>query len=366
MVILDDKSPSEKIQAQNIGKNKKSVYRLRFLILIIIFIGIFFISFLLGKYSISLSELFHILIWKTGELINISGDNEKQLWDTAAATVFLRVRLPRVLAAAMIGAALSAAGASYQGLFRNPMVSPDILGASSGAGFGAALALICSFGYFGVSISAFVSGLIAVFLAYGLSRASRIDSTLSMVLSGMMISSLFTAATSFLKLIADPNEQLPVITYWLMGSLSSIRMSDVIFLAIPISVGLILLYCLRWKLNLLTVEDEEAESMGINTRRLRLIVIVCATLVTAACVSVSGLIGWIGLVIPHFGRLLFGYDYRRLMPASILMGASFLIVVDDAARLITSSELPIGILTAFIGAPVFAWLILTGGMRREN
>ncbi len=185
-----------------------------------------------------------------------------------------------------------------------------------------------------------------------------------MVLSGMMVSSLFTSGTSFIKLIADPNEQLPAITYWLMGSLSSIRTSDVVFLVFPVLSGLTVLFCLRWRLNLLTLEDEEAESIGIDTGKLRMVVIICATLITAACVSVSGLIGWIGLVIPHFCRLMFGYDYRRLLPASAVMGAAFLIIVDDAARLITASELPIGILTAFIGAPVFAWLILTGGERR--
>ena len=269
-------------------------------------------------------------------------------------------------AAALIGAALSAAGAAYQGLFRNPMVSPDILGASSGAGFGAALAIWLAAGYFTISLAAFFAGLAAVLLAYVLGLASRINSTLSMVLAGMMVSSLFTAATSFLKLIADTDEVLPAITYWLMGSRSSIRPRNIPFLAVPVLLGLGGLLCLRWRLNLLTVSDEEAESMGVNVRCLRGIVIVCATLMTAASVAVGGLIGWVGLVIPHFCRLLFGYDYRRLLPAAALMGAGFLIVVDDVARLITTAELPIGILTAFVGAPVFAWLILTGGAKGER
>ena len=208
------------------------------------------------------------------------------------------------------------------------------------------------------------SRLIAVLLAYALGRASPIGSTLSMVLAGMMVSSLFTSATSFLKLIADTDEVLPAITYWLMGSRSSIRSKDLPFLAAPVLAGLAVLLCLRWRLNLLTVSDEEAESMGVNVQRLRAVVIVCATLMTAASVAVGGLIGWVGLVIPHFSRMLFGYDYRKMLPASALMGAAFLIVVDDAARLFTVSELPIGILTAFVGAPVFAWLILTGGGKR--
>jgi len=346
-------------------------YRLRFAVLGVLFAAVFFTSFLLGRYAVSPGDLTKILRWKlAGLLSRLPGQlgistQAAQPWDSAAATVLLQVRLPRVTAAALIGAALSAAGAAYQGLFRNPMVSPDILGASSGAGFGAALAILGGLSGFGISAAAFCAGLCAVFLAYALGRASRMNAMLAMVLAGMMVSSLFTAATSFIKLIADPEEQLPAITYWLMGSLSSIRGRDVGFLAAPVLVGLTVLLCLRWRVNLLTVGEEEAESMGVNTRRLRLTVILCATLMTAATVSVGGLIGWIGLVIPHFCRLLFGYDYRRLLPASALLGASFLIVVDDAARLLTTSEIPIGILTAFLGAPVFAWLILTGGGRRE-
>lgn len=351
---------------------RKSAYADRLILLAVCFVVVFFTSFLLGRYAISPSDLLRILWWKIAgglsRLLSLLHLPALKLpaptWDAAAATVFLQVRLPRVTAAALIGAALSAAGASYQGLFRNPMVSPDILGASSGAGCGAALAILCALGRFGITAAAFGFGLAAVLLAYALSRASRIDSMLSMVLSGMMISSLFTAATSFVKLAADPNEALPAITYWLMGSLNSVRGADAAFLAVPVAAGLFILWLLRWRINLLTVGEEEAESMGVNTRRLRLVVIACATLMTAACVAVSGLIGWIGLVIPHFCRLLFGYDYRRLLPASALLGATFLIVVDDAARLITTSELPIGILTAFVGAPVFAWLILTGGARR--
>jgi iron complex transport system permease protein len=316
------------------------------------FLIVFFGSFLLGRYPVSPLTLCRLLLAKVLPL--------EQTWTSGEEAAVL-LRLPRVAAAALVGAALSVAGASYQGLFRNPMVSPDILGASSGAGFGAAFAIWAGFGTLAISGSAFLSGLAAVLLAYGLGRASSINSTLSMVLSGMMVSSLFTAGTSFLKLIADTNEVLPAITYWLMGSLASVRQRDLLFLAVPVLGGLAVLLALRWRMNLLTVSDEEAESMGVDLRRLRAVVILCATLMTAASVAVAGLIGWIGLVIPHFCRLLFGYDYRKLLPASALMGAAFLIVVDDVARLAFVSELPIGILTAFIGAPVFAWLILTGG-----
>ncbi len=328
----------------------------RFVLLAVAVVCVFFGSFLLGRYPVTPLTM--------GKLILSRFVDIPVTWTEGAQAAFFQIRLPRVTAAALIGAALSAAGAAYQGLFRNPMVSPDILGASSGAGFGAALAILLGLGHFMISGWAFAAGLAAVLLAYVLGRSSRIESTLSMVLSGMMVSSLFTAATSFIKLIADTDEVLPAITYWLMGSLSSVRPKDIPFLAVPVLTGLAVLICLRWRLNLLTVSDEEAEGMGVNVQQLRAVVIVCATLMTAASVAVGGLIGWIGLVIPHFCRLLFGYDYRRLLPASALMGAGFLILVDDIARLVTVSDLPIGILTAFVGAPVFAWLILTGGGKR--
>jgi iron complex transport system permease protein len=324
----------------------------KFMMLIVFFVVVFFGSFLLGRYPVDPLTLGKLML---SRIIDIP-----QTWTSSEEAAFM-LRMPRVAAAALVGAALSTAGAAYQGLFRNPMVSPDILGASSGAGFGAAFAIWSAFGYFAISLSAFITGMAAVILAYALGRASRIESTLSMVLSGMMVSSLFNAGTSFLKLIADTNEVLPAITYWLMGSLSSVRQHDLLFLAVPVLLGLAVLMALRWRMNLLTVSDEEAESMGVDLRRLRAVVIMCATLMTAASVAVAGLIGWIGLVIPHFCRLIFGYDYRRLIPATALMGGAFLIVVDDVARLTFVSELPIGILTAFIGAPVFAWLILTGG-----
>ena len=268
--------------------------------------------------------------------------------------------------AVSIGAALSAAGASYQAMFRNPMVSPDLLGASTGAGFGAALGLLFGLGYGAITGLSFGFGLLAVLLAYLISRVSKIQTTLAMVLAGVMISSLFTSGTSFIKLVADPTDQLPAITYWLMGSLTSIKARDVQFAVLPILVGLIPLWLLRWRVNLLTVSEAEARSMGVDTTRLRVVVVLCATLMTAGSVAISGMIGWVGLVIPHFGRMIFGQDYRRLLPASSLLGATFLMVVDNLARTITTSEIPLGILTSFVGAPVFLYLILSGGTQRGD
>ena len=337
-------------------KTKK--FKIKFTILVVIFIVVFFGSFMLGRYPVSPLELMKIIL---SGIIDIP-----QSWPDAAENVIFQIRLPRVLAAAIIGAALSIAGVSYQGMFQNPMVSPDILGASSGAGFGAALAILLGAGYMGISVAAFLFGLAAVMLAYGISRVSRINATLAMILAGMMIGSLFTSCTSFVKLVADTEQTLPAITYWLMGSLVSIKPQDVAFAIVPIIAGSVPLFLLKWRMNLLTVGEEEAQAMGINTRALRLVVIVCATLLTASSVAISGMIGWVGLVIPHFCRMIFGYDYRKIIPASALFGATFLMVVDNIARLATTAEIPLGILTSFVGAPIFVYLILKGGTSREN
>ena len=341
---------------------------LRLSLLAVAFVAVFLASFCLGRYPLSPVTVCRILLYggirRLQALPLLSGlQNLTPTWEAAAETVVLNVRLPRVLAAVLIGAALSVAGAAYQGMFRNPMVSPDILGASAGAGFGAATAIYLGFGYAMISATSFVFGLAAVLLAWLVSRVSRVGEVLAMVLSGMVISSLFSAATSFIKLIADTESVLPAITYWLMGSLSSIRMEDLKYAHIPILAGLILLFLLRWRLNLLTAGDEEARSMGVNTTLLRTLIILSATLVTAASVSISGMIGWVGLVIPHFCRLLLGSNYKRLIPSAMLMGSTFLLVVDNVSRLAASTEIPIGILTSFIGAPVFVLLLLTGGAR---
>ena len=339
---------------------------MKFAILALGFCLVFFGSFWVGRYDVSPMQTLRILLdWllrtvSRGRLFLI------QTWQAREQAVVINVRLPRVAAAALVGAALSTAGCSYQGMFRNPMVSPDLLGASTGAGFGAALGLLFGLGYGAITGLSFGFGLLAVLLAYLISRVSKIQTTLAMVLAGVMISSLFTSGTSFIKLVADPTDQLPAITYWLMGSLTSIKARDVQFAVLPILVGLIPLWLLRWRVNLLTVSEAEARSMGVDTTRLRVVVVLCATLMTAGSVAISGMIGWVGLVIPHFGRMIFGQDYRRLLPASGLLGATFLMVVDNLARTITTSEIPLGILTSVVGAPVFLYLILSGGTQRGD
>lgn len=320
---------------------------------IALFIAVFLISFMLGKYPITPHELFTVF-W--GKLTD-----GPQTWSDDVELVIFKIRLPRILAGALIGAGLSAAGAAYQGLFRNPMVSPDVLGASAGAGFGASVSLYLGLGFAFVSINAFICGILAVTVAYIISTRVKQNPTLGMVLAGIMIGSLFTAGTSFIKLVADPNNVLPLITYWLMGSISSIRTSELAYASIPIVFGLIVLLGLRWKMNLLAMGDDEARSMGVNTKIMRVVIVIAATLISSACVSISGMIGWVGLVIPHFSRLAVGHDYRIMLPVSMLMGASFLMVVDNFARLLATVEIPIGILTAFIGAPFFLYLILDRG-----
>lgn len=342
----------------NILRAADKRYARRFAVLGAVFLAVLLGSLLVGRYALSPGQLVHMLWTRiTGGAVD---------WPISDDKVVFAVRLPRVAAAALVGAALAVSGAAYQGMFRNPMVSPDILGASTGAGFGAAVAILLGAGYFGISAAAFCCGLLAVAAAWLVSRLSKANQAVALILAGMMISSLFSAGTSFVKLAADTQQQLPAITYWLMGSLSSIKDKDVVFLAIPVALGMIPLFFLRWRMNLLTVGEEEAQSMGVNTRRLRGAVIVCATLLTSASVAVSGMIGWVGLVIPHFCRMLFGYDYRRLIPAGALFGAAFLLAVDDIARLVTTGELPLGILTAFVGAPLFLYLIATGGGRRVH
>lgn len=341
-------------------------YRLKLAVLGTACLLVFIVSFFIGRYGIDFPTVLKILADRFVRLVSFGKFGLKQTWTSAQQSIVVNIRLPRIAAAALVGASLATAGAAYQGMFRNPMVSPDILGASTGAGFGAALAILFGFSYSGITTLSFVFGMAAVLIAWLVSKSSRIQTTIAMVLAGVMVSSLFSAGTSFVKLVADTQSQLPAITYWLMGSLSSIKSSDLHFAAIPILVGLVPLFLLRWRINLLTVSEAEARSMGIETGRLRLLVIICATLMTSASVSVSGMIGWVGLAIPHFCRLIFGQDYRRLIPCSALMGAVFLMLVDNISRTISTAEIPLGILTAFIGAPVFLYLIITGGSARND
>ncbi|WP_240986699.1 FecCD family ABC transporter permease [Acididesulfobacillus acetoxydans] len=310
----------------------------------------FFLSFPLGRYGISPWLLLKVLAAKVFPL--------RHTWPATVDTVVFEVRLPRILAAMAVGAALSASGAAYQGMFKNPLVSPDILGASAGAAFGAALAIYYSWNITGIEVSAFLFGLMAVLLAYYLSRKIRHDPMLALVLAGILIGTLFTSFTSLIKYLADPYDKLPAITFWLMGSLAAVTPKDIATAAVPMFIGGLPLYLLRWRINVLSLGDEEAQALGLETGRLRLVVILCSTLMTAAAVSISGLVGWVGLIVPHLARMIVGPNYKVLLPASLFLGGAYLLLVDDLARTAASVEIPLGILTSLIGAPFFIYLLL--------
>lgn len=318
-------------------------------------LALFLLSFALGRYGVPLPQVVKILL---SDLLPI-----EQTWTDNMAIAVQNVRLPRILLACLVGCALSAAGTGYQTVFQNPMAAPDILGASSGACFGAALAILTGQSRVMVTVFAFLSSLLSVVLVYLVGSRTRGSRVVNLLLAGIMVGSLFSAGTSYIKLVADPSNQLPQITYWLMGSLSGTRIQTVTFAAACIFVGLLPLLLLRWRMNLLALSADEARAMGVNTDRLRLAVILSSTVLTASAVAVSGMIGWVGLVIPHLSRRIVGSDCRRLLPMSCIFGAGFLLLVDNIARTLAAVEIPIGILTAFVGAPFFLYLMLKGGDR---
>ena len=330
------------------GTNRKWLVNV---ILIALPIFLFFVSFMIGRYPLSPVEVIMAILAKFFPFIHVSA---------AASTVVWDIRLPRIMAALLVGAALSVAGASFQGTFKNPLVSPDILGVSAGAGFGAAIAILIIGIPIFTQISAFIWGMVAVTLTYIIARSIKSSQILVMVLSGMAIGSLFGALISLCKYMADPFEKLPQIVYWLMGSVAGASNKEVFIAAIPIILGISILLVLRWRLNILAMGDEEAKSMGIETQKLRFIIICCCTLITAAAVSISGIIGWVGLIIPHISRIIVGPDHKNLLPATICLGASFLLFVDNISRTLLITEVPIGILTAIIGAPFFLYLLRKG------
>lgn len=276
-------------------------------------------------------------------------------------TVLFAIRLPRVIAALTVGGALAAAGAAYQGMFRNPLVSPDILGVSSGAGLGAVLGIFLSLPVLAIQGMAFLGGIAAVGLVTAIAAAVRNrDAVLILVLAGVVVGALAGAATSLLKVLADPYDQLPAITFWLLGSLAAMQAEDILAAAPLVIAAILPLALLRWRINVLAMGDEEAKALGVDAGRLRITVVGCATLMTAAVVSISGVVGWVGLVIPHVARMIVGPNFATLLPASILLGAGYMVIVDTLARTIATVEVPLGILTAVIGAPVFIWLLARG------
>jgi iron complex transport system permease protein len=308
------------------------------------------LAFMVGRYPIGIGDVLSVL---GGKLIGRSGDVP-----AAVESVVLQVRGPRVLAAVLVGAALAVAGTAFQGLFRNPLVSPDILGASSGAALGAVIGIFFSLGLFGIQALAFVGGLAAVGAVYGIGSTMRArDPILVLVLTGVVIGALLGAGVGLVKYLADPYNQLPAMTFWLLGSLAATGPADLLPLLGPVALGTVVLIALRWRMNVMSLPDEEARALGVATGPLRVAIVTAATLVTAASVATSGIVGWVGLVVPHLARALVGPDFARLIPTAAILGGGYLLLIDTLARTASSVEIPLGILTAVIGTPFFIWLL---------
>lgn len=281
-----------------------------------------------------------------------------QSWSASDELIVLNVRLPRICAAMIVGAALAAAGAAYQNLFRNPIMSPDILGVSAGAGFGASLAIMLNLGVVATQSAAFTAGLVAVILCFSIGQLINRHSMIVLVLVGVVIAAFFQAMISVLKIVADPVDVLPVITFWLLGGLNKITPGDLPVAGVLTVASLALLYGLRWQVNVMSAGEEEARNLGVNTRTIRTALVLAATLMTAAAVSIAGIVGWVGLVVPHMARMLVGPGFDRVLPVTIVSGALFVLLVDDFARAASTMELPLGIVTSVIGAPLFLILLL--------
>jgi len=350
---LTETAETEGAEAPEVGLGSRlraAAVRLRLPGLILLPILVFLLSLTLGRYQVSLAELFTLFGAKLG-LTDATVSQE-------VSTVILNVRLPRIFAAMLIGAGLALSGAAYQGMFRNPLVSSDILGASAGAGFGAALGIILSKSVIVTQFLALAFGLAAVLVTYTLAgRLRRGDPTLFLVLTGILVGTVFTSLISIIKVLADPSDKLPTITFWLMGSLAAINRQDILILIGPMLVGGIALLVVRWHLNPLSFGEEEAQAMGSETTKMRIIVIGACTLMTASAVAVAGIVGWVGLIIPHVARGFVGPDYGKLLPVSAVIGAVYLLLIDDIARMAGPLEMPLGILTALIGAPFFIFLL---------
>jgi len=325
---------------------------IKLLLLPVLLVVVFFASFVIGSYPISIETVLAII---AGKFVSLP-----HYWTSDMETVVFKIRLPRIIAALLVGAALATSGAAYQGMFKNPMVSPGILGVSAGASLGAALAILLSYNIVGIQIGAFAGGMLAVTITYFISvwLSRNGDTMLVMILTGIIVGMLFSSFLSLIKYSADPYTKLPAITYWLMGSLASININDVKVASIPIVLGLAVLMLVRWNLNVMSFGEDEAKALGVNTGRVRLLVIVSATMMTASAVAISGMIGLVGLIVPHLARLLVGPDYKVMLPVAMFIGALFLLLVDNLARTLYAVEIPLGILTSLIGAPFFLYLLV--------
>jgi iron complex transport system permease protein len=334
------------------GKTNRLLSNARFkwAILLILPVIVFLVSLCLGRYYVPISEVIKIL---SSPFLNIPHS-----WSPTMSIVVINVRLPRLIIVALVGASLSISGASFQGILKNPLVSSDILGVASGAGFGAALGILFSLNNASIQLLALVFAMSAVSLAYAINSLYKRSTTLILVLCGIIVGSFFSSLVSLTKYVADPNSKLPAIVFWLLGSFASVTTADVIQYALPMILGIAVLLLLRWRVNVLSLEDTQAKALGLNVKRYQGVIIFFCTLITASAVCVSGIINWVGLIVPHIARMLVGPNNSKVLPASVLIGISYLMLIDDIARTIVPNEIPIGILTGTIGAPFFGYLLL--------
>lgn len=323
--------------------------------LLVILVGLTVLAIGLGRYFISPADVVKILFSKIAPVA--------QTWEAQAEGVIFTLRLPRILAALLVGMALSLSGAAYQGVFKNPLVAPDMLGVSAGACVGASAAILLHLGQLGVQAVAFLGGILAVLLATAIPRFIKNQSMMTLVLAGVIVSGVMNSVLGLLKYLADPDTELAEITHWQLGSLSSSVWRDILYVGPPILIAAVILLVIRWRINILSLGENEAKSLGTDVRRSRSVIIICATILTASAVCISGTIGWVGLVIPHFGRMLVGPDNRKLIPVSAALGAIFLLLIDTTARNITSAELPLSILTGLVGAPFYFYLLIKQRMK---
>jgi len=326
--------------------NRRSYARL-LLKLFIVLIILVLAALCMGRYSMNPADVWDAALSKI----------RRTTVSKAMENVVFVVRIPRILTALLIGAALSLSGAVYQSAFRNPLVSPDLLGVSSGASVGAAVAIVLGLGTRFTQLFAFMGGISAVLLTTALPRLLRNNANMMLVLSGIIVSSFMSAVLGIMKFISDEQNQLASIVFWQMGSLSKVNMPQLLSVAPAIAVCAAILLAVSWRLNILSFGEQEAQTVGVNVPRLRGIVIICASLLTASSVCISGTIGWVGLVIPHLGRLMCGSDNTKLLPVAALLGGAFLLVIDTCARTVTSMEIPLSILSGLVGAPFYAWLL---------
>jgi len=331
------------------SRKKEHAYRWLNLLFFIILFLLAVWCMCVGRYPVTARESLRIVF---GRIAGRTGD-----WEQITENVVMGLRLPRVLASIVVGGSLAASGAAYQGVFRNPLVSPDFLGVSSGACIGAAIAILMAMGSAFIQLFAFIGGLVSVALTISIPRLLRSNSNIILVLSGIIVGGLMSSVMGYIKYIADPETQLAAITYWEMGSFSYIKLSALLTILPTIVVPLLILIRISWWIDVLSLGEDEAKSLGTNVGRMRNLAIICATLLTASSVCISGTIRWVGLVLPHFGRMIVGPSNTKLLPTSFLVGGIFMLLVDTLTRTIGPAEMPISILTGIIGAPFYAWLL---------